>query len=40
MTGTYEGQPFTSNYRYIDIYVRKGGVWKIASVQITALPAS
>jgi ketosteroid isomerase-like protein len=40
MTGSYEGKPFTSNYRYIDIYVRKGGVWKIVSVQITALPAS
>jgi ketosteroid isomerase-like protein len=39
MTGSYEGKPFTSNYRYIDIYVRKGGVWKIVSVQITALPA-
>jgi len=39
MTGTYEGKPFSSNYRYIDIYVRKGGVWKIVSVQITALPA-
>ncbi|MEO8061796.1 MAG: nuclear transport factor 2 family protein [Pseudomonadota bacterium] len=39
MTGTYEGKPFESNYRYIDIYVRKGGVWKIVSVQITALPA-
>jgi ketosteroid isomerase-like protein len=38
MTGTYEGKPFTSNYRYIDIYVRKSGVWKIVSVQITALP--
>jgi ketosteroid isomerase-like protein len=38
MTGSYEGQPFTSNYRYIDIYVRKGGVWKIVSVQITQLP--
>jgi ketosteroid isomerase-like protein len=40
MTGSYEGKPFTSNYRYIDIYVRKSGVWKIVSVQITALPAS
>jgi len=39
MTGKYDGQPFTSNYRYIDIYVRKGGVWKIVSVQITQLPA-
>jgi len=35
MTGSYEGKPFTSNYRYIDIYVRKGGTWKIVSVQIT-----
>jgi ketosteroid isomerase-like protein len=40
MTGSYEGKPFTSNYRYIDIYVRKSGVWKIVSVQITALPSS
>jgi ketosteroid isomerase-like protein len=39
MTGTYEGKPFASNYRYIDIYVRKGGAWKIVSVQITPLPA-
>jgi len=39
MTGKYDGQPFASNYRYIDIYVRKGGVWKIVSVQITQLPA-
>jgi ketosteroid isomerase-like protein len=39
MTGKFDGQPFTSNYRYIDIYVRKGGVWKIVSVQITQLPA-
>lgn len=38
MTGIYDGQPFTSNYRYIDIYVRKAGVWKIVSVQITQLP--
>jgi len=37
MTGKYDGQPFTSNYRYIDIYVRKGGTWKIVSVQITGL---
>jgi ketosteroid isomerase-like protein len=40
MTGTYEGKPFESNYRYIDIYVRRSGAWKIVSVQITPLPAS
>jgi ketosteroid isomerase-like protein len=38
MTGRYDGQPFKSYYRYIDIYVRKGGVWKIVSVQITSMP--
>ena len=38
MTGTYDGKAFESNYRYIDIYVRKGGAWKIVSVQITKFP--
>ncbi len=38
MTGQYEGQPFTSNYRYIDIYARRAGVWQVISVQITKLP--
>jgi ketosteroid isomerase-like protein len=38
MTGKHDGQPFTSEYRYIDIYVRKAGTWKIISVQITRLP--
>jgi ketosteroid isomerase-like protein len=37
MTGTHDGKPFESNYRYIDIYVRTKGVWKIVSVQITKL---
>jgi len=39
MTGKHDGKPFESNYRYIDIYVRRGGVWKIVSVQITKLAA-
>jgi ketosteroid isomerase-like protein len=38
MTGTYDGEKFTSNYRYIDIYVKRGGAWKIVSVQITKYP--
>jgi ketosteroid isomerase-like protein len=38
MTGTFDGKPFVSNYRYIDIYVRRDGQWKIVSVQITRLP--
>ena len=37
MTGRYDGKPFTSNYRYIDIYVRRAGSWKIVSVQVTKL---
>jgi ketosteroid isomerase-like protein len=37
MTGKHDGKPFESNYRYIDIYVRTKGTWKIVSVQITKL---
>jgi ketosteroid isomerase-like protein len=40
MTGAFDGQPFESNYRYIDIYVRRDGAWQIVSVQITRLPAA
>jgi ketosteroid isomerase-like protein len=38
MTGKYDGKAFDSNYRYIDIYARRGGTWKIVSVQITKFP--
>lgn len=38
MTGSYKGKAFVSQYRYIDIYVRRSGAWKIVSVQITRLP--
>ena len=38
MTGTYEGKPFASHYRYIDIYVKRDGAWKIVSVQISRIP--
>jgi ketosteroid isomerase-like protein len=37
MTGRFDGKPFTSHYRYIDIYVKRDGQWKIVSVQITRL---
>ncbi len=37
MTGMSEGKPFSSSYRYIDIYICKNGQWKIVSVQITRL---
>jgi len=39
MTGRYDGKPFTSNYRYIDTYVREHGRWSVVSVQITRLAA-
>jgi ketosteroid isomerase-like protein len=38
MTGRYDGEDFTSHYRYIDTYVRRDGAWKVVSVQITKLP--
>ena len=38
MTGKYDGEVFESNYRYIDVYVRRNGTWKIVSVQITKIP--
>lgn len=39
MTGQYQGKPFSTHYRYIDIYVRRNGEWKIVSVQISRIPA-
>ncbi|HEX5685210.1 MAG TPA: nuclear transport factor 2 family protein [Ideonella sp.] len=37
MTGSWDGKPFSTHYRYIDIYAKQGGAWKIVSVQITRL---
>lgn len=37
MTGSYDGKPFKSHYRYIDVYVRRDGKWKVSSVQITPM---
>ncbi len=40
MTGAYDGKPFKTHYRYIDIYARQpGGAWKIVSVQISRIKA-
>jgi len=38
MTGKYQGEAFKTHYRYIDIYVKRGGAWKIVSVQISRMP--
>jgi ketosteroid isomerase-like protein len=37
MSGQYDGKPFSSHYRYIDVYLRENGAWKIVSVQITRI---
>jgi ketosteroid isomerase-like protein len=38
MSGRYQGRAFKTHYRYIDIYVRRHGTWKIVSVQISKIP--
>ena len=38
MTGQVRGKSFTSHYRYIDVYVRRNGEWKVVSVQISRIP--
>jgi ketosteroid isomerase-like protein len=37
MTGVSEGKPFASHFRYIDVYVKRDGVWKVVSIQITRM---
>ena len=37
MTGSWDGKPFTSHYRYVDVYVRRDGQWRVANVQITEI---
>ena len=37
MTGRYQGEPFTTHYRYIDTYVRRDGRWQVVSVQTTKI---
>jgi ketosteroid isomerase-like protein len=37
MTGVSEGKPFVSHFRYIDIYVKRDGAWKVVSIQITRM---
>jgi ketosteroid isomerase-like protein len=37
VTGHYRGAPFRTHYRYIDVYVKQGGVWRIVSVQISPI---
>jgi ketosteroid isomerase-like protein len=39
MTGRFAGKPFSTHYRYIDVYVRVNGRWKVCSVQTTRIAA-
>jgi hypothetical protein len=36
MTGRYSGEPY-DHYRYIDVYVRRDGRWRVCSIQTTAI---
>jgi ketosteroid isomerase-like protein len=38
MSGTASGERFEEHFRYIDVYVRRGGKWKVVSIQITPMP--
>ncbi len=35
MTGTYQGKPFKSHYRYVDTYALQHGRWVVVNIQIT-----
>jgi hypothetical protein len=37
MTVVSEGKPFVSHFRYIDIYVKREGAWKVVSIQVTRM---
>ncbi len=39
MTRTYQGEPFPSHDRYVDVYTRIDGRWRARNVQISAIPA-
>lgn len=35
MRGTYKGHAFTRYYRYTDVFVKEGNIWRVVSVQAT-----
>jgi len=37
MRGTYKGAPFGGEYRYVRIFVKQGGEWRVELVQATPL---
>ena len=36
--GTHDGKPFSSHFRYADVFARRCGKWVVVYVQVTALP--
>ena len=37
MSGVSDGAPFKTHFRYIDVYVRRDGRWKVVSIQTTRI---
>ncbi|MET0654849.1 MAG: nuclear transport factor 2 family protein [Pseudoxanthomonas sp.] len=37
MQGTYQGKPFTSHYRFTDVYVKERGGWRVVNIQTTRI---
>ncbi|MFO1340532.1 MAG: nuclear transport factor 2 family protein [Burkholderiaceae bacterium] len=35
ITGAYDGKPWSSHYRYVDVYARRNGRWQVVNVQIS-----
>jgi len=38
MSGMDGGKPWSTHFRYIDTYVKRGGKWQVVSVQVTPIP--
>jgi ketosteroid isomerase-like protein len=37
MRGTYRGQPFSSHYRFTDIYAKESDGWRVVNIQTTRI---
>lgn len=37
MQGSWDGKPFSSHYRFTDVYVREHGKWRVVNVQTTPI---
>jgi hypothetical protein len=39
LKGTDGGKPFTARLRFMDVWARRGGAWKLIFTQATRIPA-